>query len=179
MMAYRGSPDLVGPWKRGTDATAHARLIQGNADYLKNSLATRLVIAVPGPGYIHFNADPSAGFDEEFFLQLLSERKEKRKRVGVITTRWVQTRERNEALDLMCMILCILEMFRGQLDAMEPQFAGEKDQVEVQPVKFGARNMIVHDPFIGGVTGFGVQRSPDQKRPASGFGALPGSGFEL
>src|SRR5262249_19167633 len=93
MMAYRGSPHLVGPWKRGTDTTAHARLIQGNADYLKNSLATRIGIAVSGPGYIHFNADPSAGFDEEFFLQLLSERKEKRKRVGVITTRWVQTRE--------------------------------------------------------------------------------------
>ena len=29
--------------------------------------------------------------------------KEKRKRLGVITTRWIQTRERNEALDLMVM----------------------------------------------------------------------------
>src|SRR5262249_20868617 len=172
---------VVGPWKRGTDATAHARLIQGNADYLKNSLATRLAIAVTGPGYIHFNADPAAGFDEEFFLQLLSERKEKRKRVGVITTRWVQTRERNEALDLMCMILCILEMFRGQLDAMEPLVAtSEKDQANTQPVvKFGAQKMIARDLFIGGVIGFGVQRSPDQKQPASGFGALPGSGFKL
>jgi phage terminase large subunit GpA-like protein len=27
LMAYRGSHDLVGPWKRGTDAAAHARLI--------------------------------------------------------------------------------------------------------------------------------------------------------
>jgi hypothetical protein len=111
------------------------------------------------------------------FLQLLSERKEKRKRVGVTTTRWVQTRERNEALDLMCMILCILEMFRGQLDAMEPLVAtSEKNPAGTQPVKFGARKMIVHDPLIGGVSGFGVQRSPDQKHPASGFGALPGSG---
>ena len=181
MMAYRGSPDLVGPWKRGTDVTAHARLIQGNADYLKNSLATRLGIAVSGPGYIHFNADPSAGFDEEFFLQLLSERKEKRKRVGVITTRWIQTRERNEALDLMCMILCILEIFRGQLDAMKPLVAtSENDQASTQTsVKWGAQKMIMHDPIIGGVTGFGVQGSPDQKQPTSGFGALPGSGFKL
>jgi phage terminase large subunit GpA-like protein len=181
MMAYRGSPDLVGPWKRGTDATAHARLIQGNADYLKNSLATRLGIAIPGPGYIHFNADPAAGFDEEFFLQLLSERKERRKRVGVITTRWVQTRERNEALDLMCMILCVLEIFRGQLDAMEPLVAtSEKDQASTQAsVKWGARKMIMHDPIISGVTGFGVQRSPDQKQPTSGFGALPGSGVSF
>jgi phage terminase large subunit GpA-like protein len=181
MMAYRGSPDLVGPWKRGTDAAAHMRLIQGNANYLKNALATRLAIAVSGPGYIHFGADPAQGFDEEFFLQLLSEQKEKRKRLGTITTRWVQLRERNEALDLMCMILCILEMFRGQLDAMEPLVATrEKDQASVQAgVKWGARKMIMQDPIIGGVTGFGVQRSPDQKQPASGFGALPGSGFKL
>src|SRR4030095_14560944 len=111
--------------------------------------------------YCHFNANPAAGFDEEFFLQLLSERKEKRKRVGVITTRWVQTRERNEALDLMCMILCILEMFRGELDAMEPLVAvSEKDQASVHAgVEWGARKMIMHDPIIGGVTGFGVQRS--------------------
>src|SRR5262249_32674764 len=170
---------VVGPWKRGTDATAHARLIQGNADYLKNSLATRLGIAVPGPGYIHFNADLSAGFDEEFFLQLLSERKERRKRVGLITTRWVQTRERNEALDLMCMVLCILEMYRGTLDVMEPQFASEKDQAQAQPIKFGARKMIVDDLIVGGVTGFGVQRSPDQKRPAFGFGVLPGTGISF
>jgi phage terminase large subunit GpA-like protein len=181
MMAYRGSPDLVGPWKRGTDATAHARLIQGNADYLKNSLATRLAIAVAGPGYIHFNADPSAGFDEEFFLQLLSERKEKRKRVGVVTTRWVQTREGNEALDLMCMILCILEMFRGQIDSMEPLVVtSEKDQASTQAsVKWGPRKMIAHDPIIGGMTGFRVQRSPDQKQPPAGFGALPGSGLSF
>jgi hypothetical protein len=31
MMAYSGSPDLVGPWKRGTDTTAHARLIKNQA----------------------------------------------------------------------------------------------------------------------------------------------------
>jgi hypothetical protein len=43
--------------------------------------------------------------------------KEKRKRLGVITTRWIQTRERNEALDLMVMCLCIVEMFRGTLDS--------------------------------------------------------------
>ena len=178
MMAYRGSPDLVGPWKRGTDATTHARLIQGNADYLKNSLATRLAIAVPGPGYIHFNADSAAGFDEEFFLQLLSERKEKRKRVGVITTRWVQTRERNEALDLMCMVLCILEMYRGTLDAMDPLIANAKQtgaHAAQAGVQWGAKKMLLRtDPVIDGIAGYGVELPPDHPRPA-GWGALPGS----
>jgi hypothetical protein len=41
----------------------------------------------------------------------------------------VQTRERNEALDLMCMVLCILEMYRGTLDVINPQIATkEKEQ---------------------------------------------------
>ena len=181
MIAYRGSPDLVGPWKRGTDATAHARLIQGNADYLKNSLATRLGIAVPGPGYIHFNADPSAGFDEEFFLQLLSERKEKRKRVGVITTRWVQVRERNEALDLMCMVLCILEMYRGMLDSMDPLIANtEQTSAHARSeVHWGAKKMLLKaEPDIGGIAGYNVELPPDHPRPAR-WGALPGTGVSL
>jgi phage terminase large subunit GpA-like protein len=128
MMPYRGSGDLVGPWKRGIDGAAHMRLIQGNANYLKNALATKVAIEVAGAGYIHFSADQAAGFDEEFFAQLLSERKEKRKRVGVITTRWVQIRERNEALDLMCMVLCALEMYQGRLGTMEPIVTTDKEQ---------------------------------------------------
>ncbi len=125
LTAYRGSPDLTSPFKRGTDQSAHARLIQGNASYFKDSLATRLAITVAGPGYVHFPLAEQAGFDQEFFAQLLSERKEKRKRLGVITTRWIQTRERNEALDLMVMCLCILEMFRGTLDTMQPVIADQ------------------------------------------------------
>jgi phage terminase large subunit GpA-like protein len=182
LIAYRGSHDLIGPWKRGTDTTAHARLIQGNANYLKDSLATRLAIAVAGPGFIHFDSRPEAGFDEEFFLQLLSERKEKRKRLGVITTRWVQTRERNEALDLMTMTLCILEMYRGRLDTMEPLITSDKKPDEKAGAQFGARKMIVHGvplsdgvPEIGGLTGYGVT----QKQPPFGFGKLPGSGVRF
>jgi phage terminase large subunit GpA-like protein len=82
LTAYRGSPDLTSPFKRGTDQSAHARLIQGNASYFKDSLATRLAITVAGPGYVHFPLAERAGFDQEFFAQLLSERKEKRKRLG-------------------------------------------------------------------------------------------------
>jgi hypothetical protein len=41
---------------------------------------TRLAITVAG--YVHFPLAEQAGFDQEFFAQLLSERKEKRKRLG-------------------------------------------------------------------------------------------------
>jgi phage terminase large subunit GpA-like protein len=179
MMAYRGSHDLVGPYKRGVDGNTHARLIQGNSNYLKNALATRLSIPLPGPGFIHFNADPAAGFDEEFFLQLLSERLEKRKRVGVITTRWVQVRTRNEALDLTCMVLCALEPYRPTLDTMEP-IVTSTDEKAKAPVQFGAqKKRLVSDADIGigGIAGFGVGSSVRPRR--TGFGALPGSGLSF
>ena len=125
LWAYRGCGDLQGPWKRGTDTLTHTRLIQGNANHLKEMLAAKLDIVSPGPGYIHFPLNEGCGFDEEFFRQLLSERCEKRMRNGVMAVRWVQTRERNEALDLVCMLLCCVLTYRGAIDTMEAQVAGD------------------------------------------------------
>jgi phage terminase large subunit GpA-like protein len=184
MMPYRGSSDLVGPYKRGVDGNTHARLIQGNANYFKNALATRLAIPHPGPGFIHFPADPAAGFDQEFFLQLLSERLEKRKRLGVITTRWVQTRTRNEALDLVCMCLCNIEMFGGRLDEMEPVVttpAGEQTKETPGSLygarrRIGARELAIDAPEVGGYGGYNV--NPNRAR-RPGFGRLPGSGVSF
>ena len=173
LTAYRGSPDLTSPFKRGTDQSAHARLIQGNASYFKDSLATRLAITVARPGYVHFPLAEQAGFDQEFFAQLLSERKEKRKRLGVITTRWSQTRERNETLDLMVMCLCILEMFRGTLDTMQPVIADQTPK-DTAPIQFGAQKVIVSDPVLANA--FGVVRRSNHNPP--GFGAAPGSGIQ-
>jgi phage terminase large subunit GpA-like protein len=139
-------------------------------------LATRLAIEMPGPGYIHFSADPAAGFDQEFFLQLLSERKEKRKRLGVISVRWIQVRERNEGLDLVCMVLCALEMYRGNLDSMEPLVVATDESGKPKPALFGAHKMKMvgaADLDIGG----GVAGVHYPK--ASGYGALPGSGFKF
>jgi hypothetical protein len=48
-LAYRGSHDLLGPWKWGQDSTAHQRLVQGNANYWKDTLATKLALRFPVP----------------------------------------------------------------------------------------------------------------------------------
>jgi phage terminase large subunit GpA-like protein len=181
MCPYRGSHDLSGPWKWGVDSTAHQRLVQGNANYWKDTLATKLAIEVPGPGYIHFSANPAAGFDEEFFLQLLSERKERRKRIGVITTRWVQIRIRNEALDLACMTLCCLDTYRGRLETMEPLVVSTNEKQPV--IQWGAQKKTLMGSDagaglgLGGVTGFGME-APDRPR-RTGFGAVPGSGVSF
>ena len=181
MCPYRGSHDLSGPWKWGVDSTAHQRLVQGNANYWKDTLATKLAIEVPGPGYIHFSADPAAGFDEEFFFQLLSERKERRKRIGVITTRWVQIRIRNEALDLACMTLCCLDTYRGRLETMEPLVVSTNEKQPV--IQWGAQKKTLMGSDagaglgLGGVAGFGAE-PPDRPR-RTGFGAVPGSGVSF
>ena len=150
LWAYRGSGDLLGPWKRGTDTLTHTRLIQGDANHLKEMLAAKLDIVTPGPGYIHFPLNEGCGFDEEFFRQLLSERREKRLRNGVMSVRWVQTRERNEALDLVCMILCCALTYRGAIDTMDVQVTGDA------PASRAAA-------------------AAAQREPASPYGVLPGS----
>jgi phage terminase large subunit GpA-like protein len=147
LWAYRGSGDLQGPWKRGTDSLTHSRLIQGNANYLKETLATKLDIVSPGPGYIHFPLNAEAGFDEEFFEQLLSERREKKMKNGIMTTRWVQLRERNEGLDLVCMVICCALTFRGAIDTMEVQVVGEDASAPTpsrpqQPSVYGAQQAV-------------------------------------
>jgi phage terminase large subunit GpA-like protein len=148
----KGSGDLQGPWKRGTDTLTHTRLIQGNANLLKESLAAKLDMVSPGPGYIHFPSNIECGFDEEFFRQLLSERREKRMRNGVMSVRWVQVRERNEALDLVCMVLCCALTYRGAIDTMEAQVVG--DAPSSAP---------------------GMEHVPSGMKRESPYGVLPGS----
>jgi phage terminase large subunit GpA-like protein len=133
----------------------HTRLIQGNANLLKEMLAAKLDITAPGPGYIHFPLNPDAGFDEEFFRQLLSERREKKMRNGTMSIRWVQTRERNEALDLVCMVLCAVLTYRDQIDAMEAQ--------------------TVSAASAPGSTDTAPATAPSRTKPASAYGVLPGS----
>jgi phage terminase large subunit GpA-like protein len=100
-------------WGRGS-ARPHRRpmaaLFQANVSHCKQQLADKLGIEPRQPGSIHF-AGESRGFDEEFFLQLLSERKEVKLSRGVRTTVWKRIRDRSEGLDLAVMILCLLDVF--------------------------------------------------------------------
>ena len=185
LWAYRGSGDLQGSWKRGTDNLTHSRLIQGNASILKEMLASKLDIAAPGPGYIHFPLNEAAGFDQEFFLQLLSERREKRMRNGVMTTRWTQIRDRNEALDLVCMAICCALTYRGAIDTMDVQLVGEDATNNTVPSR-PQRESVYGAQQPATVPGaepakWGVQSQVVARRPETGerriWGVQPGSGL--
>jgi phage terminase large subunit GpA-like protein len=178
LQPYKGAHDLGQPWKYGADSVTHTRLVLGSADYYKNLLASKVAIETAGPGYVHFGNE-EAGFNQEFFEQLLSEKKELGKRMGLVVTRWVATRQRNEGLDLTVMCMCAVETCRRQLDTMEPQIVTtDKEQASASShngVKWGARKMLMNDLDIGGITGFGMANQPQ----SPGWGALPGSGVSF
>lgn len=68
-------------------------------DQAKTLIYGRLKLTEPGPGYIHFPAEPA--FDDEYFAQLAAERLITKVRGTRPFQEWVQLRPRNEALDCM------------------------------------------------------------------------------
>jgi len=92
-------PIIANPKKRSrvtraNRAKARKSEIVG-VDEAKTIFYKRLQITKPGPGYCHFPEDR----DEEYFLQLLSERLKTKYVGGRATKEWVKERSRNEALD--------------------------------------------------------------------------------
>ena len=68
-------------------------------DEAKSLVMARLAKAT-GPGAVHLPRRPWC--DDEFIAQLTSEQREIVRQGGQVKRRWVQIRDRNEALDLLC-----------------------------------------------------------------------------
>jgi phage terminase large subunit GpA-like protein len=97
-----GSPPLKRPTKPNADGV---KVYSLGVFGLKNTLLKRLIHARPGPRYIHLRLpDPKRcnGFDAEYFAQFGAERIERGIQKGSrrVTRHFVQTRKRNEAIDL-------------------------------------------------------------------------------
>ena len=88
---------IVGkPTKAGT---VQAMLFTIGVDPCKHRVADHLAKPEPGPGYVHFDSDPDAGFTESFFRQLTAEEWRMKHDSGKNKWEWVKIRDRNEALD--------------------------------------------------------------------------------
>lgn len=88
---------IVGkPTKAGT---VQAMLFTIGVDPCKHRVADHLAKVEPGPGYVHFDEDPEAGFSENFFRQITAEEWRMTHDSGKHKWEWVKIRERNEALD--------------------------------------------------------------------------------
>ena len=175
----RARTDIVGPWKRTTSPQTHGRLFQANVSHYKQQLADKLGIEPGQPGSIHFGSE-GRGFDEEFFLQLLSEHKEVKLSRGVRTIVWKRIRHRNEGLDMTVMVLCLLDVYRSQIDRMgEPQLVsenGEKGSAPPEPDRptWGAQpgsGVLLEGMPIGPKVPVGSLPVP-QGKPRSPWGAI-------
>ena len=86
-----GRPTKVG--------TVQATLFVLGVDACKHRVMDHLDKENPGPGYVHFDVDPEAGFSENYFKQLTAEVWTMKEQNGKQKWEWVQIRKRNEALD--------------------------------------------------------------------------------
>ena len=97
---------------------------------------SRLQIAEPGPGYCHFPVDPA--YDVEYFSQLTAEKLVTRFHKGRPKQEWVQTRPRNEALDIRVYGLACLKLLGNKSRKKSPPPVTPAP--EKKPTKKRARN---------------------------------------
>lgn len=101
-------------------------------DQGKAILYSRLKMATPGPGYIHFPEDPA--FDDEYFAQLGAEKLVTEIRAGKPHQVWKKKRARNEALDCALLTLVAARLSgRLHLKPSERKDAAPEPKVEAPP----------------------------------------------
>ena len=95
-----------------------APLYHVGVDTGKEALFSRLALAEPGPGYCHFPTAREAGFDDEFFKGLVSEKRVVKLRAGRRSTEWKQVRARNEPLDCAVYATAAMEILTPDFAAL-------------------------------------------------------------
>lgn len=106
----------VKPWTIGTTA-------------YKDLLFARLKIQRPGPGYMHFCADA----DAEYFAQLTAEKAQWVTEGGRRVRRYIQLRERNEAIDLEVLCLAAMHIYTSGDTSILARLAEEARQPPEAP----------------------------------------------
>ncbi len=97
-------------------------------DQAKSLIYSRLGIEQPGAGYCHFPVSPD--YDDEYFAQLTAEKLVTRYSKGRPRQEWVQTRTRNEAIDVRVYALAALRLLGTKKKPPPP-----KPEKPVTPVK--------------------------------------------
>ena len=101
-------------------------------DQAKSLIYSRLGIEQPGAGYCHFPISPD--YDDEYFAQLTAEKLVTRYTKGRPKQEWVQTRSRNEAIDVRVYALAALRLL-GTNKKKPPPPKPEKPVTNVKPFR--------------------------------------------
>jgi phage terminase large subunit GpA-like protein len=146
-----GKP-LVG--KPGRNNIGKIRLFPVGVDTAKDVLFSRMRIAEPGPGYMHFPTNRS----DEYFRQLTAEKLTTRYHKGFARREWVKVRPRNEALDVRVYAMAALGILNLNLNTLadrqtnRPLMVVENPPEPMQPL-IPKRNNVIRRPQNGGFVG--------------------------
>jgi len=102
-------------------------------DQGKAIIMSRLQLSDPGAGYMHFPAE--AEYDDEYFAQLTAEKLVTRYTKGRPRQEWVQTRPRNEALDVRVYGLACLRLLGNKTTRRAHAEKVEKTDTYEEPKK--------------------------------------------
>lgn len=112
-----GTPFINPPSQRNA---VGATLFTLGVDSGKAALMARLKLEDTGPGFVHYDRNASAGFSENFFLQLTAEVLEsKLNSSGQAVLGWSKIRERNEALDCAVYATAAMEILNPDFEAFD------------------------------------------------------------
>jgi len=105
-------------WKKGRSANENIPILLGATTLAKDLLLNRLEIPAEGAGFIHIG-DANHGFDESWAKEMTAERKQVVFRGGIQKTIWRRigkSHTPNDALDLACMTLVLVESLKLRFD---------------------------------------------------------------
>lgn len=110
----------------------------------KASIMSSLKVEEPGPKFMHFSAEPDAGYDMNYFNGLLSEKMVLAHTSRGDVWRWekIPGHERNEALDCRNYAMAALKIINPDMDAVERRLKGlnEKKETKAPATKPKRRN---------------------------------------
>lgn len=98
----------------------------------KASIMSSLKVEEPGPKFMHFSAEPDAGYDMNYFNGLLSEKMVLAHTSRGDVWRWekIPGHERNEALDCRNYAMAALKIINPDMDAVERRLRGLEEKKE-------------------------------------------------
>lgn len=105
----------------------------------KAAIVNSLKVQEPGPKYCHFPADPTRGYDLEYYNGLLSEKLTLKRERGRDRWTWVKIHERNEPFDCRNYANAAFKALDPDLDAIERRL--KAGHAKSGKVKAGQRNL--------------------------------------
>ncbi len=157
----QGGPRPIWP-KRASRAVKNNQVFIVGVDTAKDAIYSRLRIAAPGPGYVHFPHDDA--FDDQYFAQLTAEKVVTRYRLGRPLRVWEKPAgARNEALDTFVYALAALKSLPIRLDRLataERQEEGLAEALATGAPQGAMENAPTSSP---------VQRAGDTQRSSGGW----------